>query len=95
MRIFRRPAAAAPSRREEIRDEPTALSEAKRSARTKFSFTLTQSQERIVTALVPQFIVPNSFFNTEATAARRDEAAEAVETQWQSVLQGQYIIRVG
>lgn len=81
--------------REEIRDEPAAISEAKRSARTKFSFTLTQAQERIVTALVPQFIIPNSFFDTEATSARRDEAAEAVEAQWQSVLQGQYIIRVG
>lgn len=81
--------------REEIRDEPAAINEAKRSARTKFSFTLTQAQERIVTALVPQFIVPNSFFNAEATATRRDEAAEAVETQWQNVLQGQYIVRVG
>lgn len=81
--------------REEIRDEPLAISEAKRAARTKFSFTLTQAQERIVTALVPQFILPNSFFNAEATTARRDEAAEAVETQWQNVLQGQYIVRVG
>jgi len=81
--------------REEIREEPAALSEAKRSARTKFSFTLTQAQERTVTVLVPQFIVANSFFNTEATATRREEAREAVETQWQSVLQGQYIVRVG
>lgn len=81
--------------REEIRDEPLAISDAKRAARTKFSFTLTQAQERVVTALVPQFIIPNSFFNAEATAARRDEAAAAVETQWQSVLQGQYIVRVG
>ena len=81
--------------REEIRDEPSAVSEAKRSARTKFSFTLTQAQERIVTSLVPQFIVPNTFFDAEATAARREEAAATVEPQWQSVLQGQYIVRVG
>ncbi|MFW6068035.1 MAG: HD family phosphohydrolase [Chloroflexota bacterium] len=81
--------------REEIRDDSAALNEAKRSARTKFSFTLTTSQERVVTALVPQFIVPNSFFDAEATAAQREEAAASVETQWQSVLQGQYIVRVG
>lgn len=81
--------------REEIRDEPAAINDAKRSASTKYSFTLTQGQERIVKALVPQFVVPNSFFNAEATATRRDEAASAVEPQWQSVLQGQYIVRVG
>lgn len=81
--------------REEIRDDSAAISEAKRAARTKFSFALTPSQERVVTALVPQFIVPNSFFDAEATATRRDEAAASVETQWQSVLQGQYIVRVG
>lgn len=81
--------------REEIRDDSAALNEAKRSARTKFSFTLTPSQERVVTALVPQFIVPNTIFDVEATAARREEAAAAVEPQWQSVLQDQYIVRVG
>ncbi len=81
--------------REEIRDDPAAVSEAKRSASTKYSFSLAQGQERVVRALVPQLIVPNSFFNAEATATRREEAAEAVATQWQSVLQGQYIIRVG
>jgi putative nucleotidyltransferase with HDIG domain len=81
--------------REEIRDEPAAINDAKKAARTQFSFTLTQSQERVVTSLVPQFIVPNSFFNEEATAARRQEAEDAVEPQWQNVVQGQYIIRVG
>lgn len=81
--------------REEIRNEPTAISEAKRSARAQFSFTLTQAQERIVTSLVPQFVVPNSFFNEEATSERRAEAAEAVEPQRQSITQGQYIVRVG
>lgn len=81
--------------REEIRDDSAAINEAKRSARTKYSFTLTSLQEQVVTALVPQFIVPNSFFDAEATAAQRGDASSSVETQWQSVLQGQYIVRVG
>ena len=81
--------------RREIRDEPAAISEAKRAARTEFSFTLTQTQEQIVTSLVPQFIVPNTFFNEEATIERRNEAAAAVEPKRQSVMQGQRIVRVG
>ena len=81
--------------RREIRDEPAAISEAKRAARTEFSFTLTQTQEQIVTSLVPQFIVPNTFFNEEATIERRNEAAEAVEPKRQTVMQGQRIVRVG
>lgn len=81
--------------RGEIRDDSAAINEARRAARNQFSFNLTQSQERVVTSLVPQFIVPNSFFNEEATAERRNEAAAAVEQQRQSVLQGQYIVRVG
>ena len=81
--------------RDEIRDQPSAVSEAKRAARMQFSFELTQAQERVVTTLVPQFIIPNSFFDAEATDARRTEAAEAIEAQWQSVVQGQYIVRVG
>ncbi|HSM57726.1 MAG TPA: HDIG domain-containing protein [Candidatus Sulfomarinibacteraceae bacterium] len=81
--------------RREIRDDSVAVNEARRAARNQFSFNLTQSQERVVTSIVPQFVVPNSFFNEEATTERRSEAAEAVEPQRQSVLQGQYIIRVG
>ena len=81
--------------RREIRDEPAAISEAKRTARTEFSFTLTQSQEQVVTSLVPQFIVPNTFFNEEATMQRREEAAAAVEPKRQTVMQGQRIVRVG
>lgn len=81
--------------RQEIREEQSAVTDARRAARNLFSFNLTQAQERIVTTLVPQFIVANSFFNEEATAERRAEAAEAIEPQWQSVVQGQYIIRVG
>ena len=81
--------------RREIRDEPAAINEAKRTARTEFSFTLTQSQEQVVTSLVPQFIVPNTFFNEEATMQRREEAAAAVEPKRQTVMQGQRIVRVG
>ena len=81
--------------REEIRDDPNELKEARLAARTEYSFTLTQAQERVVTSLVPQFIVPNAFFNEEATIEQREEAATAVEPQRQEVLQGQYIVQVG
>lgn len=81
--------------RAEIRDEPAALKEARLAARTEYSFTLTEDQERVVTSLVPQFIVPNAFFNAEATTEQRDAAAAAVEPQRQEVLQGQYIVQVG
>src|SRR5690606_7152160 len=81
--------------RQEIREEQSAVTDARRAARNLFSFNLTQAQERIVTTLVPQFIVANSFFNEEATAERRAEAAEAIEPQWQSAVQGQYSLRVG
>jgi cyclic-di-AMP phosphodiesterase PgpH len=81
--------------RQEIRDDATALGEARRAARTQFSLTLSQAQERVVTALAPQFIVANSFFNEEATTQQRAEAAAAVEPRERTVVRDQPVIRVG
>jgi hypothetical protein len=71
------------------------LSEARRRASLGANFNLTPAQERIVTILAPQFIVPNIFFNAEATAEAQAEARESVEPISQDITQGQVIIRVG
>jgi putative nucleotidyltransferase with HDIG domain len=71
------------------------LSEARRRAALDAAFDLTQSQERIVTALAPQFIVPNIFFDSAATDAMRQAAMAEVEPVSQIVTEGQRILRVG
>lgn len=81
--------------RQEIRDNEAALSEAQRNARSQFSLTLSPAQERAVTGLVSQFIVPNSFFDEEATTERRTEAANAVEPRERTVVRDQPLLRVG
>jgi cyclic-di-AMP phosphodiesterase PgpH len=81
--------------RQEIRDDGAALGDAQRAARSQFSLTLSQPQERVVTALVSQFIVANSFFDEEATTERRAEAVAAVEPRERTVVRDQPILRVG
>ncbi|MDT8306237.1 MAG: hypothetical protein RRC07_09890, partial [Anaerolineae bacterium] len=81
--------------RQEIRDDGASLTEAQRAARGQFSLTLSQPQERVVTALVAQFIVPNSFFDEEATTQRRADAVAAVEPRERTVVRDQPILRVG
>lgn len=71
------------------------LSEARRQATLAVSFDLTPAQERVVTSLAPQFIVPNVFFDAELTAALQDEARAGVEPVTQIVTKGERIIRVG
>ncbi len=71
------------------------LSEARRRAALGAAFDLTQSQERIVTGLAPQFIVPNIFFDSAATDAMRQEAMDKVEPISQIVTEGQRVLRVG
>ncbi|MDX1663472.1 MAG: HDIG domain-containing protein [Candidatus Promineifilaceae bacterium] len=81
--------------RREIREEPAALSEARRAARNEFSFNLSPAQERVVTSLVTQFIVPNTQFDLAATEQRRAEAVAAVEPVFREYVQGQPVVRVG
>lgn len=71
------------------------LSEARRKASLGANFNLTPAQERIVTTLAPQFVVPNIFFDAEATAEAQATARESVEPISLSVTQDQDIIRVG
>lgn len=81
--------------RNEIREEQNSLNEARRLARTQISFNLTQAQERAVVGLVQQFIVPNSFFNAEATENERAIAAAGVTPVEKRVIRGERILRVG
>lgn len=81
--------------RNEIQGEANSLNEARRLARTQISFNLTQAQERAVVGLVQQFIVPNSFFNAEATENNRTVAAAAVAPVEKQVTRGERILRVG
>lgn len=71
------------------------LSEARRRAAQGAAFDLTQAQERIVTALAPQFIVPNIFFDGAATDELRQQAMVNVEPVSQIVTEGQRVLRVG
>jgi putative nucleotidyltransferase with HDIG domain len=71
------------------------LSEAKRRASLGAAFDLTPAQERVVTSLAPQFVVPNIFFDEEGTSALQEEAMAAVEAATQIVTKDQRVLRVG
>jgi putative nucleotidyltransferase with HDIG domain len=71
------------------------LSNAKRRAALGAAFDLTPAQERVVTTLAPQFVVPNIFFDEEATSALQEEAMAAVEPATQIVTKDQRVLRVG
>lgn len=70
-------------------------SEARRRAAQGAAFDLTPAQERVVTTLAPQFVVPNIFLDTETTATLKEEAVQAVGPVSQNVTEGQRILRVG
>ncbi len=71
------------------------LSEARRKAAQGAAFDLTQAQERVVTTLAPQFVLPNIFLDAESTETLRDEARQNVQPISQNVTEGQGILRVG
>jgi cyclic-di-AMP phosphodiesterase PgpH len=71
------------------------ISDARRKAAMGASFELSPGQERVVTALAPQFVVPNIFFNAEATEQRQNDAMQSVEPITQIVTRDERIIRVG
>jgi cyclic-di-AMP phosphodiesterase PgpH len=71
------------------------LNEARRRAAQGAAFDLTPAQERVVTNLAPQFIVPNVFFDEAATVEAQLAARNRVEPVTQIVTRGERIIRVG
>ena len=59
------------------------------------SVDLTEEQAAIAGSLAQQFIAPNTFLDTEATAAARAKASQAVEPVSRSFSAGQIIVREG
>lgn len=71
------------------------LGEARRRAAMGAAFDLTPAQERVVTAMAPQFVVPNIFFDSELTTQLEAEAMASVEPVTQIVTKDQRVLRVG
>ncbi len=71
------------------------LTLAQRRAAQGAAFDLTPAQERVVTALAPQFVVTNIFHDGEATDLLREDAISAVEPVSQIVTKDQQVLRVG
>ncbi len=77
----------------EVRQD--SLEEARYNARQRIGFELTPAQENIVASLAPQFIVPNTFYDEQATEQARAAAAAAVQPVEVNITQGQSVLRVG
>lgn len=69
--------------------------EVQRSIPTLISFTLSQDQALTVASLVTTFVVPNSLYSEDLTAAARLEAREAVEPYIRTYVAGEIIVRRG
>lgn len=74
---------------------PDDLLSARDSVRRNISFDLTPDQEQMVGLIAPQFVVPNVFFDEEATQAAREASIAEVQPVQQVITEGQTLIRVG
>lgn len=77
----------------EVRQD--SLEDARDNARQRIGFELTPAQENIVASLAPQFIVPNTFYDEQATEQARAEAAAGVQPVEINITQGQVVMQVG
>ncbi len=80
-------------RREEIRAGNLGAVRERVPARVPLE--LPQDEANLVTALVQRFIVPNSFYDAEATQAAREAAAAEVGPVIETVQRGEVIVREG
>lgn len=78
---------------EEVRDD--SLSQARQAAARRIGFDLSPDQEQMIVALAPQFIVPNVFFDEEATNTAREEVASTVQPVRNEIRVDEPIIRAG
>ena len=69
--------------------------QAQEVARRLIGFEFSPAQEQVIGAIVPQFIVPNVFFDELATNAAREEAAAAVKAVRNEIRQGETILVEG
>lgn len=79
--------------REEIRENNLADERRKVAARVRLD--LADEDAAIVTAVVQDLLVPNSFFNAERTEQRRQAARDATEPVTNSVERNETILRAG
>lgn len=79
--------------RREIRENQ--LRDVQQSAQREVSLQLTPTQERVVSALAPRFIVPNMEPDPEVTEQKREEAAAAVPPFPISIAKDELVIRSG
>ncbi|RPJ49197.1 MAG: HDIG domain-containing protein, partial [Chloroflexi bacterium] len=71
------------------------VKEAQRGILTLISFTLPQDQALTVAGLVTPFVVPNSLYSEDATAAARKEARDNVQPVTRVYAAGETIVRRG
>src|SRR5579859_3549147 len=64
----------------------------RRSVPARVSVNLSEAQAHIVTALVSDLILPNSFFNDAATQAARQAASTAVAPVYRQIVRGQAVV---
>lgn len=79
--------------REEIRENTLADERRKVAARVRLD--LADEDAGIVSEVVQDLLVPNSFYNPERTEARRQEARDAVEPVSQTFERNEVILRAG
>lgn len=71
------------------------VTESQHSIPTLISFTLPQDQALTVTALVTPFVVPNSLYSADQTAAAKKDARDTVQPVARSFAAGEIIVRRG
>lgn len=79
--------------REEIRENT--LEDERRKVPARVRLDLADEDAAIVTAVVQDLLVPNSFLNPERTTQRRQEARDAVEPVSQTFERNEVILRAG
>ncbi len=79
--------------REEIRENNLADERRKVPARVRLD--LPDEDAAVVSEVVQDLLVPNSFFNAERTEQRREEAREAVEPVTETLERNEVILRAG
>ena len=79
--------------REEIRENT--LSDERRKVAARVRLDLTDEDAVIVSKVVEDLLVPNSFYNAERTEQRRTEAREAVEPITETLERNEIILRTG
>lgn len=81
------------SMRSTIRDDQ--VEEARRRIPTLISFTLSEDQAAIVTALITPYLTANSLYSEDLTNAARTRARESVEPVSRTYVAGEIIVRRG